>query len=323
MQERHDEKKSNMSQLTYTRETRDKTIETIAVAIDLSQDNRIVLDAARHLSSTHDANVVLIHVADSVDLSDRANDATISEADLRRRVHSELRERIGELAGKTGFARDPRLVVEFGLPHRFVLKSVRDLNADLLIIGPGRPSSLRERVFGSTADHIVRTSAIPVLVARKHSIKPYRHVAVAVDFSEHSEGALRAAMRLAPMASLELVHSVDIPLQFEQAMLRAGPSGGDPLQFRAARIADARKHLAEVAAVHALSRRRHISVLQGSPAHTLIQLSQSGRFDLLALGTRGRDAVTQALLGSVARRVVAEAACDVLITSRHSLIGSI
>lgn len=163
-------------------------------------------------------------------------------------------------------------------------------------------------------------SEMPVLVARACSPKPFRHVAVALDFSVQSEAALRAAVRLAPAAEIELIHSVDIPLQFEQAMLRAGPSGGDAQHFRMARVADAQKRLKAIAGVHALVRTTIITVLQGSPAEKVIQLSRSGRVDLIALGTHGRNAVARALLGSVVRRVLAEAACDVLIASRHSAI---
>ncbi|RWR31913.1 hypothetical protein D2T31_02830 [Sinirhodobacter populi] len=95
-----------------------------------------------------------------------------------------------------------------------------------------------------------------------------------------SARAVSEARRLAPDAAVQLVHAIDIPLTFRQALLRAGTSQGEMERYRADRTARAQEELA--------ARRR-----------------------------AARGAVAQTLLGSVARRALAGAACDVLVITRR------
>jgi nucleotide-binding universal stress UspA family protein len=50
----------------------------------------------------------------------------------------------------------------------------------------------------------------------------------------------------------------------------------------------------------------------GIPAEEIVRVAQSSKTDILVLGTHGRTGVMKALLGSIAARVVATAACPVL-----------
>ncbi|MGN6869704.1 MAG: universal stress protein [Solirubrobacteraceae bacterium] len=53
----------------------------------------------------------------------------------------------------------------------------------------------------------------------------------------------------------------------------------------------------------------------GDPAAVLVEVSREVHADLLVVGRKGSDFVARALLGSVAQRVVQEAACDVLVVA--------
>lgn len=277
-------------------------MKTILVAIDLEQDAGSLLARASQLALRHEAAIVVQTV---MDISG-AETCVHSEA-MERHAREELKAAIGA----TDLGSAPSLRVECGVPHRAITRAARDLSADVILIGPGRPTTTMERVFGSTADRIVRTSAVPVLVVRGEAPRPYNRVAVAIDFSPHSATALSATRRLAPDAPTELVHVLEIPLGFEQAMLRVGTPSGEIERFRRSRTGEARRRLLAFGRQHAPEAR--VSVLSGAPAAMLVDLSHGGRVDLLAFGTQGRNAVAQALLGSVARRLLAEAGCDVLV----------
>lgn len=118
---------------------------------------------------------------------------------------------------------------------------------------------------------------------------------------------------MAPEADLRLVHAVGVPEQFQQAMLRAGASLADIESFRK-RLA--RRAAADLRAwADGMPEGRSITtrVLKNDPGTALVRVSRGRRVDLLAVGADGRGAVRQALLGSVTRRLLAEAGCDVLV----------
>ncbi|RWR14268.1 universal stress protein [Paenirhodobacter populi] len=132
-----------------------------------------------------------------------------------------------------------------------------------------------------------------------------------------SARAVSEARRLAPDAAVQLVHAIDIPLTFRQALLRAGTSQGEMERYRADRTARAQEELAAFRRDTPGAGALPVRFLDGEPGAALVRFSKRGRIDLLALGSHGRGAVAQTLLGSVARRVLAGAACDVLVITRR------
>jgi nucleotide-binding universal stress UspA family protein len=54
-------------------------------------------------------------------------------------------------------------------------------------------------------------------------------------------------------------------------------------------------------------------VWQGDPGPTIVSAAEGEHADLIVIGTRGRDGVTRALLGSVSDHVVRHAPCPVLV----------
>jgi nucleotide-binding universal stress UspA family protein len=54
-------------------------------------------------------------------------------------------------------------------------------------------------------------------------------------------------------------------------------------------------------------------VRRGDPAAEIIALAEQRRADLVVLGSRGRSAIAEIVLGSVARNVLAGSAASVLV----------
>ena len=100
-------------------------------------------------------------------------------------------------------------------------------------------------------------------------------------------------------------------------MLRAGTSRAEIDCYRRARAGEARKQIgaafAETIALRAA--RPKLRIIHGSASMALVRISRSGRTDLIALGTQGGNAITQALLGRVARHVLRVASCGVLVSA--------
>jgi len=57
---------------------------------------------------------------------------------------------------------------------------------------------------------------------------------------------------------------------------------------------------------------RHV-LLEGDPATEIVRYGRDAGMDLIVMGTHGRTSVERTLLGSVAERVLRDAACSVLV----------
>jgi nucleotide-binding universal stress UspA family protein len=239
----------------------------------------------------------------------------LGERELQDQLKRQTIATIEPLIVETGRTRRTDVRVEFGSPHEVITHVARERHADVVVVGPGRGRTLTDKILGSTADRVIRTSAAPVLVVRKPSTEPYRSVAIAVDVSPQAARAFIDACMLAPDAAFQLVHAIDIPLTFQQAMLRAGTSQIEMERYRAARADKAREELTVFQRDVLGAKELPVCILDGEPGPALVRFSKGPRVDLLALGSHGRGATLQALLGSVARRVLGEAACDVLVSN--------
>jgi len=135
-----------------------------------------------------------------------------------------------------------------------------------------------------------------------------KHVLVPIDFGEASEVALTYGRALATNfgASLHVLHVM------ENVFLR--PMAADPYQHKLAmterlnqRVTNDDREALHAAAVLATS---------DNPAEEIVKYAKAHAIDLIVMGTHGRGAVAQILMGSVAERVVRTAPCPVL-TVRH------
>jgi nucleotide-binding universal stress UspA family protein len=59
-------------------------------------------------------------------------------------------------------------------------------------------------------------------------------------------------------------------------------------------------------------------VIGGSPAPGIVTVAEDIEADLIVTGSRGRDAITRALLGSVSTEILHNAPCDVLVVQPGS-----
>lgn len=292
-----------------------KKVEVVLTAIDFEDGSRAVLRRAAHLASTHAARLIVLHVIEDEQLSHAAHHMKRDESELRKLLQHEAVTAVEALVAKGELAQCADVRVEFGRPYEVIKQVMVQLCADVVVIGPGKGSTLKDKFLGSIADRVIRMSSVPVLVARESSVKPYQNVAVAVDDSPQAASAFAEARRLVPGATFQLVRAVDIPFTFQQSMLRAGTTQADMKRYRVALVEKAREKLYAFQQDSLGAAESTIEILNGEPGSALVRFSKNSHVDLLALGTHGRGVVLQAFLGSVAQYVLGRAACDVLVTS--------
>ena len=145
-----------------------------------------------------------------------------------------------------------------------------------------------------------------------------KHILVATDFSEASEAALAYGRELARVfaASLEVLHVVpDLGAQVVEFPFHPGFG---TLQLEAEASAQARMDALlfeeDRQALHATA----VVLTSSSPAHAIAGYAKNAvpPVDMIVMGTHGRGAMAQLVMGSVAEKVVRTASCPVL-TVRH------
>jgi nucleotide-binding universal stress UspA family protein len=144
-------------------------------------------------------------------------------------------------------------------------------------------------------------------------MKPFRKILVPVDFSEHSERALRTAVMLARSydARLTLLHVYEpIALAVPQGYELLGEAQLQRLFDELQRSLTQQKDLALAEGGPGLP--VETQLLHGFAAGEVCSLAEKAGFDLIVMGTHGRRGLSHALLGSVAERVVRMAPCPVL-----------
>ena len=132
------------------------------------------------------------------------------------------------------------------------------------------------------------------------------------DFSELSVGAINHAVLLAEKfgAKLHILHVVDQAYQYWMAMgPETVPVGPTPEEM----LATAKKQMAGFIAEHVPEKLKATTELvSGRPFMEIIRIARAQKMDLIVIGTHGRGALTQMLLGSVAEKVIRKAPCPVL-----------
>lgn len=294
----------------------------IVAATDFSTPATIGVSWARELARAHGASLHLAHAVYQVepglvgteppfDLTEEALKAA------RKRLDAEVAE-LAEAGVKVVSRAD------FGQPSQVVLREAKECDADLVVIATRGLGGFRHLLLGSTAEHVVQRSEIPVLSVHAGDEDggeaAVRSVVLPTDFSQDARGALDAAVRvfrLGPGATIHLIHVVHLPPEYQ--VYRADGLSGMSRGLIERSVEVAREDLA------ALTRELEGNgftvqpeVAEGDPAEVIIHRAHELDADLIAMGTHGAGALERLFLGSVARRVVQHGPCPVL-TVRHRL----
>ena len=196
-----------------------------------------------------------------------------------------------------------------------ILEYAREEDVDMVVMATHGRRGVRRMLLGSVAEEVVRTAARPVLTVRPDGIgthgEPPRRVLVPVDFSEHSDRALRygAALSERTGAELHALHAVpemSFPDAYfaEAAEIRAlAKAAEDRVPERLHR--NVHEVLGEDAEV-----RTHIEA--GAPARAVADYAEEANVDLVVLSSHGRTGLERMVMGSVAEGVVRSAPCPVL-----------
>src|SRR4030065_554876 len=283
----------------------------ILAARDLSPPADLVLARAAQLAAQHGAALKVLHVVDHVLGADRPPDNILKlafgtpgevETTLKREAVATLTAMLAALPRAA--PRRAAVGARIGTPFLDIIVQARAAGAGLVVLGAHGRGELKDWLLGTTTERVVRKGDRPVLVVKRPPEGPYRHVLVAVDFSDTSRRALALAAHLAPRAHLTLLHAHE---SWYEARL-TDMSEEERRHLRQEHEQSVRAQMAALAQETGLDTNRFtLLVRYGYPPTAIVKTIADQHADLVAVGTHGLGGLRYVLLGSLAEHVLREA----------------
>lgn len=294
-------------------------LKVILAATDFSAPAELALERAVQLAKTHGAQLELVHTFDAAPVmpawGDPGGGAWVGEKMFMDGVRDQLERTRAQLVSDHDVG--VHATLEVGPAHRQIAAHAHRSGANLVVIGASGKSGLLQRLLGSTAQNVVRSSVLPVLVVRTPTRTAYANMVAASDFSEDAMAAARLALELSPGAALQLLHAFESVYDNDLARdtMDANVLAAQRTQAReriATRLEQERHTLAAefpVASVTAMLR-------DGAARACVEPFVSEAQADLLAIGAHGKTRWEAGLLGSTSQHAIAHAPCDVLVWKR-------
>lgn len=277
---------------------------SILLATDLSPRCDRALDRAMLLSQSWQAKLVILHVLES--FVDADSDPTVPSW---RRPPDPVSVAAKRLVADIGpLAKTADIVIDEGDPAEAIERTAKINGCDLIIAGVARDEPFGRLLLGTTVDRLLRSSHTPILIAKKRGQRAYSRIAAAIDFSDSSRHVLEAATRYFPDQALTIFHAYDMPMSG-----LANDATAYRQQYQQTVKREYNAFLATVKYGETIRQRARSFIEFGTPDEVLRRGVRDMDIDLVVLGTEGRGALSEMLIGSVGKHLMAELPCDVLM----------
>lgn len=290
----------------------------LLLATDFSAPAGQAADRAARLAAATGHPLVLLHVVNQDWLSSLRDwltpDSPVA-GQLLDAARAQLEQEAQRLRATQPYPVEA--LVQDGHPVRAVEQVASERQAAWVVIGARGSTALPHLLLGTTAERLLRKTAHPLLVVRQPAQADYQRVLVPVDFSAWSEQAVQLAQRVAPAAHLTLMHTFTVP--FEEKLRFAGVEADTIDRYRDQARQQALERLQALGRGSGLPAERYsLCLKEGDAAPWLVQQVQERGCDLVVIGKHGRNAAEELLLGSVTKHVLAEAPCDVMVSTARA-----
>jgi len=208
-----------------------------------------------------------------------------------------------EIAGTT---------LDLGAAHRVLIEAAERSDASLIVMGAVESSHTLERLFGSTADRVVRKADCPVLLVRNALVVPPSRVLLPVDLSDLSAEALRQGLAL--LGRLEGGRQTTVEALYVRTEVAGRPVHDAlrvPLEAKTAVARELGSFLARVPSTEGWRIEPRVEL--GFVDREILDRIERSRPDLVILGTHGRGGFERFVVGSVTSIVLRESQANLLV----------
>jgi universal stress protein E len=187
-----------------------------------------------------------------------------------------------------------------------ILSQAAAYEADLIVLGGHGAPRLRDAMFGTTAGHVARRAAPPVLIVQNDPGRPYRKMMIAVD-DESAEQVLDLALSFASPDEIHIVHAFGTALQ---AVIGAVDPIEDVRTEQDVLVTRLRRKLE---ATGRKAPRIETIVEEGDEMDVIMRAWNRIEPDLVVMGTHGRTGIAHFLHDSLAETALLGCPSDMLI----------
>jgi nucleotide-binding universal stress UspA family protein len=260
----------------------------ILVATDLTAQSDRALDRAVLLAREDGSNLVVVHVTNA-----------------RHHLHDDVRDKL--LYDLGDCAAHATIRIEDGSHPATVIERVATEEASTLVVaGMTHRERLGSYSLGSTAERLTRTIHAPLLLVSERPRGRYERIAVTTDFSAISQRALELTVREFDARPITAFHAYE-------PLASYGASNIEAHREQSRRDAEL-AYLDWLRGAAISTRTRELvrpRIVFGEPAHGI--RAAAADFDLVVLATHGRGRIFELIVGSMAKRMLAELPCDALL----------
>jgi nucleotide-binding universal stress UspA family protein len=139
----------------------DVLFQTVLAAVDFSPASLDALVVARSLADGARAHLLVLHILETVPVDDPRALLHFGSAEFLSFLEVDARRRLEELAPSA------EVLVAAGKPYREILRVAKEREAGFIVMGVQGRGAVSAALFGSTADHVVRSASCPVLTVRQ------------------------------------------------------------------------------------------------------------------------------------------------------------
>lgn len=284
-------------------------LRTIVVGLDFSLCSLKALGHAVRIARWNGARLHVVHVIDALVVIDLAEVLRIPLDEVRtqasRTAEHELERQVLEAGGEA------TVRVAIGSPIEEILKVVREVSADLLVVG-AHGDSAPDLGAGTLAIQCLRKAPTKVLLVDNEAGAAFRTIVACVDFSPTSRHAVEQAQRVASREDGEIhcLHVYDPPWNRLHYLV---PTSEPEPNFRRQYLATLQRRLEEFAGSPPPSKIRCALFPHPRMGIGIVEYARQAGADLLIVGARGRTNVRSALTGTTTERLMRELRCSVLI----------
>lgn len=288
----------------------------ILVPVDFSSFSSYATDFAAFLAQEYKADITLYHVVVMFETEVEEEEHIKNIEDIVKHKilssNSLLDEKKREI-DVNNF--EIHSIVERGVnAANSILEYINTHNYDLVIIGTHGRSGIKNWIYGSVTEKVVRLAKVPVItlhnMPRSHQIK---NILVPIDFSDNSKSGIKSARRIAKRfnSQINYIHIIEQQLHPSfhvigiESILTLNPDLKD-ISLR--KLKDFCFKEDETASYY---------VIEGTPHRDIADYAKEINCDLIVMSTHGYTGLDHILIGSTAERVIRIAPCPVFITKRN------
>lgn len=281
--------------------------ENLLVPVDGSDGAAGILHHAAEIAQSSDAQVQLVHVADTTQDSVTVVEADVVDALVQR--GEEIVDEAAKTMNTHGVAAGTDVVQ--GNPAPTIVEYADRYHHDLIVIPTHGREGLSRHLLGSVTEKVVRLSSVPVLASRMKSDEqleyPYDDILIPTDGSPGASHAVDHGLSLASRLDAT-VHALSVVDDTLPGLDIGTTVTGEADEEQASAAVD---DLISDAEERGLTDTvRHIE--HGSPAEEILECIESNDIDAVVMGTTGRRGTDRILLGSVAEKTVRTAPVPVI-----------